>query len=42
MDMKQLLDKLRPSAPLKIKREVWTVGMKDGKPVWTQKIFVKK
>lgn len=42
MDMKQLLDKLRPSAPLKIQREVWTVSMKDGKPVWKQKIFVKK
>lgn len=38
MDMKQLLDKLRPSAPLKIKREVWTVRVEDGKPVWERKI----
>lgn len=38
MDMKQLLDKLRPSTPLKIKREVWTVCMKDGKPVWERKV----
>ena len=38
MDMKQLLDKLRPSAPLKIKREIWTVRVKDGKPVWGRKV----
>ena len=38
MDMKRLLDKLRPSAPLKIKREVWTVRVEDGKPVWERKI----
>ena len=37
MDMKQLLDKLRPSAPLKIQREVWTVRVKDGKYVYERK-----
>lgn len=42
MDMKQLLDKLRPSAPLKIKRELWTVRVKNCKPVWEQKNIRKK
>lgn len=43
MDMKQLLDKLRPSSPLFIKREVWTISTKDGKPTfYLKEIFVKK
>lgn len=37
MDMEQRLDKLRPSAPLKIKRKVWTISMKDGKYIYERK-----
>lgn len=39
MDMKQFLDKLRPSvSPVKIKvRETWTIKMENGKMVAERK-----
>lgn len=37
MDMKQLLDKLRPSAPRIIVRETYTVKMENGKVVVVRK-----
>lgn len=37
MDMKQLLDKLRPSSPLVVVRETYTVKMENGKVVVVRK-----
>ena len=38
MDIRHILDKLCLSVPLRIKREVWTVRVQEGKPVWERKV----
>ncbi len=37
MDIKQLLDKLRPSSPLLVVRETYTIKMENGKVVVVKK-----